>query len=326
MENNNLFSIWIPTYNRSCILDESLCHLIPIVKKYKITIGIINNASTDNTDSIVKKYRDIYENISYYVNNNNIGGDLNILECYLHSTTNYTCVLGDSYRINADVIDSILRILTADQPDLLVINRGGIENIPSQQYSDISSFIYDIGGSLDLTGTLVTKKEAVNPMFYNRYVNTHFIHVGLNIEYLCSLQSAKISWLRESHIYGTSLNRLSNSWISESARIFLQGWTIMCFGLPSQISVIAKEHMIRMHEELYPCFSFKSIIFCIYNRVYSPRKIREVKRYLPFSTNHNCMYFYFLYLFMPHWLLKICLNCYQIPVIKKIYRFFKYGY
>lgn len=70
-----ILSICIPTYNRADILDKTLSKLIlePSFQSGRVEICISDNASTDNTKTVVKKYKDIYNNIIYSRNKENTG-------------------------------------------------------------------------------------------------------------------------------------------------------------------------------------------------------------------------------------------------------------
>lgn len=81
LEGNNVFkpllSICIPTYNRAEYLVESIESIIHQAefKNKQVEIIIADNASTDNTKDVVKQYVDLYDNIHYYRNDENINND-----------------------------------------------------------------------------------------------------------------------------------------------------------------------------------------------------------------------------------------------------------
>lgn len=70
-----LLSICIPTFNRANILDKTLSELVsePSFKSGKIEICISDNASPDNTESVVKNYTKKFNNIIYTRNKENTG-------------------------------------------------------------------------------------------------------------------------------------------------------------------------------------------------------------------------------------------------------------
>lgn len=72
-----LLSICIPTYNRVEYLKKSIESIIcqDEFKNKQVEIVIADNASTDNTEIIIKPYAQKYENIFYYRNEKNINND-----------------------------------------------------------------------------------------------------------------------------------------------------------------------------------------------------------------------------------------------------------
>ncbi len=68
-----LLSICIPTYNRADVLDLVLKNIIENRGfDESIEIVISDNASTDNTFEICKKYIDVFQNIKYFRNGKNV--------------------------------------------------------------------------------------------------------------------------------------------------------------------------------------------------------------------------------------------------------------
>lgn len=74
-KNDILLSICIPTYNE-CRYLENVVKSIVIQKEFidkKVEIIVTDNASTDKTDCMIKKYTDNFDNIKYIKNEKNIG-------------------------------------------------------------------------------------------------------------------------------------------------------------------------------------------------------------------------------------------------------------
>jgi len=70
-----LLSICIPTYNRAEFLDKNLASIVSQLgfDSENVEVVISDNASTDNTEAIVKKYKEQHKNIYYSKNEENIG-------------------------------------------------------------------------------------------------------------------------------------------------------------------------------------------------------------------------------------------------------------
>jgi len=78
-QNNPLVSICIPTYNSARFLKECLVSIVNQTYPNKEII-ISDNASTDETEEIVKEYIEKYK-IKYYKNEKNIGAEANFTRC-----------------------------------------------------------------------------------------------------------------------------------------------------------------------------------------------------------------------------------------------------
>jgi len=78
-QKNPLSSICIPTYNSAKFLRESLDSMVNQTYSNKEII-ISDNASTDETEKIVKEYVEKYK-IKYYRNDKNIGAEVNFTRC-----------------------------------------------------------------------------------------------------------------------------------------------------------------------------------------------------------------------------------------------------
>jgi abequosyltransferase len=77
-----LLSICIPTFNRRKYLQECFESIITQdgFNEQDIEIVISDNASEDDTSSLVYEYMNRYSNIVYHRNEENIGADRNVLQ------------------------------------------------------------------------------------------------------------------------------------------------------------------------------------------------------------------------------------------------------
>ena len=76
-------SICIPTYNRAIYLKQLLdCILNQLkdIEENTVEICVSDNASTDNTQEILQKYQQEYNNITYFRWDKNMGADMNYLK------------------------------------------------------------------------------------------------------------------------------------------------------------------------------------------------------------------------------------------------------
>lgn len=123
-----LLSINMPTYERIESFTQVLLELenefnsLTPINKTQIEINIFENHSNDKftKNDIVKIIKERSAiNLNYFINNSNIGGDENILQCCIASPNSvFTWVLGDDDHIVEGSLSKILYCLNTHEKDL----------------------------------------------------------------------------------------------------------------------------------------------------------------------------------------------------------------
>ncbi len=300
MENKILLSFCIPTYNRAEILRESLEDIMPKIEGLPIEVIVIDNASTDNTPEIAREY----PRVKYYRNDTNIGGDMNILKSYKVAsvTSDYICVLGDSYRIQGD-IQQFIGILQKNEYDLVVIGRGVLTHRPrfkTGEFSDPNKVLAELGGFMDLTGSIVIKHEAIIEKNYVDYLWSNFIHLAIAFNHIRSIESPKCFFFNEFYTQHTTLNKVGTSWYGKSIDIFSKTWFMVIISLPGY-DVDAKLKCISEHDKIAPIFNIHALIFLREHGLLSVSQIKRNKNFLPFVTETPYWVFRSI-AFTPKWI------------------------
>ena len=114
--NGPVLSICIPTYNRAIYLDELLGSIVSQLSELKdcIEICVSDNASTDHTDAIVKKYRDSCA-LVYHKNPKNLGPDANFLQCVKIAKGDYAWIVGSDDKLVSGAVHEIIAVLRDSQ-------------------------------------------------------------------------------------------------------------------------------------------------------------------------------------------------------------------
>lgn len=118
--NNKKLSICIPTYNRAKILDKTLFHIVSQNISH-VEIIVSDNASVDETEEIVKKYKNY--GIKYYKNTENYGVVYNFLKVLELTTSEYVTLLSDEDDINIENILFSINELSSSKVGVIL---GGI--------------------------------------------------------------------------------------------------------------------------------------------------------------------------------------------------------
>lgn len=144
--NRPLVSICIPTYNRATYLEKTLKSYIKTKEFINgvIEIVISDNASSDNTGVIGKKYSNKYSNIFYYKNNNNIK-DKNFPLVLSKGHGILHKLMHDNFIISQNgltEICSIARMYQIDKP-VIFFDNGSAVNIKSKVavFYDLETFL-----------------------------------------------------------------------------------------------------------------------------------------------------------------------------------------
>lgn len=105
-----LLTIAIPTYNRANYLPRAIRSILEQYDE-RVQVLISDNASTDNTQEVVKSICNEYPQIKYIRNSENIGPDRNFVNCYLHADGRFVLLLGDDDLIVENSLGRLLDFL-----------------------------------------------------------------------------------------------------------------------------------------------------------------------------------------------------------------------
>ena len=166
-----LLTIAVPTWNRSKTLNNALWHLLPQISQYKSEIELIisDNASTDNTQDIIKKWVKEYNhlNIKTYQQNENLGFYGNFLTCRDLSSGQFFWLLSDDDFIQENTISTVIQTLKNYQDEIgfLFLENKKRQNTEIKEYSLIGMF-HKYNRKLTFTSAVI---------FYNQKDNDHYL-------------------------------------------------------------------------------------------------------------------------------------------------------
>ena len=116
-------SICIPTFNREKFLTICLKNLIPqVMNKENVEVIVVDNASTDNTQSIMNAFISQHSNIHYYRNEKNYGYSGNQVKCIEYANGQYTAILSDDDVYTDNLVEDILNIVNKREYSFIALN------------------------------------------------------------------------------------------------------------------------------------------------------------------------------------------------------------
>lgn len=188
MQTNNLttarrplLTIAIPTYNRGDSLELCLNRVNEEISGLNtdlqslVCVYISNNASTDNTCDVITKYLSVAAGTPRVVHNHvNIGGERNVMQCYVAALSEHVWILGDDDVILPGGLEKVMQVLLQGEVDMIRVNNYGFtENYQEERPSFETHGIINCRGSLDFA-----RRVNVNLTFISGLI----VRAGVNLE------------------------------------------------------------------------------------------------------------------------------------------------
>lgn len=283
-----MLSVLITTYNRADYLNILLEHLYQYQQKgLSFAIVVSDDCSTDHTEEVAARWNALLADFTFVRAERNGGMDDNFCRAYQHAQTPYCWLLGDSRIVSEDTLRQILRLLSEGTYDALVLNCHDTGKESSQQYTQISTLISEIGWQLtNNAATIVPTDFARNPSLY-RYIGTTFYHMGVFVENLCMRSHFKVLYCGHLHVYDIKVgSEVKPGWWVHPFLNFGKLWFTFVMSLPCNISIENKRRLLLSHHLHTQIFSLQRILG--YKARFGQAFLDDYRRhrfYVPFVTD-----------------------------------------
>ena len=195
-------SICIPTYNRAAFLGEALDSVIRQATD-EVEIVVSDNASTDNTEALVREYQARFPRIRYHKNPENLGADRNFLKVVELGEGEYCWLLGSDDALAEGAIAAMLPLL--GDADVYLMDRTNMSFAMDQTLVAHERFL---GAP---PGTTYDCRNAVELRNYFRDA----LHIGSFFSYISAIVVRRSAWQAQPVID----ELIGSAWI-HAARIF----------------------------------------------------------------------------------------------------------
>lgn len=216
MNNSNVLSVFIPTYNRNNTLRQAIDSVIKHWGNIFAPEIVVSDNYSNNAQIVIDSYKGIYDNISYYHNNENIGIDRNMLRFLETTSAKYCLLLGDDDYITPISTKIILNYIKEDF-DFAVLNvkshKTGFINCNSEaEKKEVFKKVYDKAPF----GAVIVNKQLLEN-FKNdaeKYIGTSHAYSGILWDLMFSdLSTNKVLIVHEQvTIYDTVPKTWTDSW------------------------------------------------------------------------------------------------------------------
>lgn len=290
LEPNKQLSIVIPTYNRVEFLDYSLEVHVPICKEYNIQIFISDNASTDNTENVVKKWMKEYEYLHYSKNEINIGPDKNFEKALKLPETNYVWLLSDTYKIPPRGINYLLKTIndSNDYFDTIVFNLSDKIDIHTRKYQNQNELLNNLGAVMTCAAINIYNKKVIEQANFFRFYDSSFIQTGIIFESIAN-RDFNIHWIQEYSVTSLkhpTIKKTNWSHTPKAFEIGCEDWTNFVMSLPPSYKLENKMKCMMDFGKVSGLFTFRKLILLRSKGLLNTKIFHKYKKLFPFTIDY----------------------------------------
>jgi abequosyltransferase len=195
MDKKPRLTISIPTYNRSKYLGDTLRQLHSELAGCvggEVELIVSDNASPDETESVVTRVIESGLELTYIRNKENIGSDANIAQCFNLAQGKYVLTLGDDDLFVDGALSKLLDELRDSEYGVVCLRSYGFdhdfrkeypgEGSNNKSYNKTGAFLADIGPLMTFISGCVINKSLLPKVNANDYCGENLVQVHLVIQ------------------------------------------------------------------------------------------------------------------------------------------------
>lgn len=232
MCNRPILSICIPTYNRGLLLEQSIRNMIPVCLQNNIQIYVSDNASPDNTATVMASLVSEYDFIHYHRHPENIGSDDNFEFVLKMADTRYRWLMSDT--TFATDIKDLMSDLASEDWDGYILNGDPYraQHLPQEKtkYSESISVMKDIGWHLTWISCMIYHERLINSLNFERYKNSSFNQTALMFEPTAN-RTCKICFNPYIVVDNLPVEKESG-WLYHVFEVMYRQWYLLIMSLP----------------------------------------------------------------------------------------------
>ena len=125
-------SICIPTFNRASYLDLTLSNILKIVPT-DVEVIVYDGNSSDNTEEVLAKWAEKYNNLSYVIASQNGGVDRDYEHAVELASSKYCWLMSSDDLISEDSITEICKFLELHSPSVMLFDRINCDKLMNEK-------------------------------------------------------------------------------------------------------------------------------------------------------------------------------------------------
>jgi abequosyltransferase len=224
-------SVCIATLNRSVFIGPTLQSIICQATE-QVEIVVVDGASTDSTEDVVRVYRERFPRLRYVRKSTNMGVDRDFAEavslaqgeyCWLFSDDDLLLpgaiqAVLDTIENNYGVIIANAEVRNADMSKLLMPRKLPLTADRIYKSNDSQRFLADVANYLTFIGCVIIKRQLWCLREKEKYFGSHFIHAGVIFQSPLTEDALVIAKPLVSARYGNAM------WLAKYFEIWMFKW------------------------------------------------------------------------------------------------------
>jgi len=224
-------SLCIPTYNRALYIGETLDSIISQATD-DVEIVIVDGASKDNTEEIVRGFQKQFPRLRYFRGETNMGVERDTHKAVALAEGEYCWLMTSDDVLKPDAIAVVMdainqdyglilvnaEVRNEDLSELLAEAKLGIDENLEYGLKDIEHLFLDTIDYLSYMGAVIIKRSIWDSREKEPYFDTDFVHVGVIFQDVIPEKKLVISAPLISIRYGTA------TWTSREFEIWGFNW------------------------------------------------------------------------------------------------------
>ena len=299
----NKLSIIIPTWNRSPFLSKLLELLYTYEQKgLYFDLIVCNNASTDDTKEVIAYWKDKFHVFKIVNQKSNVGYDRNVASGFSLVTTDYYWITGDSYYMDYHSLLSIVNLLSTNKYEAIIVKTTPRLSIKTKTYCDINILMSEQGWHITNLSSCFISSKFLNQSSIERYFDSNFVHLGVFVEYLCSLSRFCVHYIDSVIVDHIVVDNFSKqNWASKPFGVFAKNWFEVIMSLPIKVNIENKKEILLDHNKYTGIFDLPVMIKSqvVYSRPFTS-DYRHNRRYLKYVSTTPIIV-YDLVSLIPQW-------------------------
>jgi len=251
-----LLTIAIPTYNRAWCLRELLPVLTDQLKdEPRVELIISDNASPDETPSVVQDFVVRGLRVRSIRNTQNIGSDANFLQCFEEARGKYVWLFSDDDLIVPGALAKILTYCEAAEYDLIWVSAYTFEDLLKPRALKAGNDVIEVSDAgayakrlhvffTFITGNIINKDKVLEagPKTFSTLIGTGLVQLGWTYtalngltrglyirEKLIAARQNNSGGYQYSLVFGPTLAKVTNSWLCPRLAQIVMNGTVQRF-------------------------------------------------------------------------------------------------